>query len=159
MKNLLLTAILLFTFSLTAQTHQMVKHDGQTIDVNFIKTENNLVYYTFPQSTEEQLISVYAIAQLTDKSKNTTVNVSEKINMNSKSAYKNVIVLQKNQTFGLKESGVITSFYGGTKGETPLSFTTNGERRLKQNAALKGSPFIVILSNAPRDLKAVIYSY
>lgn len=159
MKISVITVFILFTSSLFAQTHQMIKHDGVTVDINFIKIENNLVYYTFPQSTEEQSISKYAVEKLTEKSKNTPVIVSEKIQLNGKSDYDKVVVLQKNQTTGLKESGIITSFYSGSKGETPLSFSDNGEKRLKENAALKGSQFIVILSNKPKDLKAAIFTY
>ena len=159
MKNLFIAFTILFTTSLIAQTHQIIKHDGETIDINFIKTANNLVYYSLPQSAEEKTISQYAVAQLHEKSKSDSKIISEKIQLNGKSDYKKVVVLKKHQTIGLKESGVITSFYGGTKGESSLSFSDNGEKRLKQNAALKGSQFIVILSNKPKDLKAVIYTY
>ena len=159
MKNLFITFTILFTTSLIAQTHQIIKHDGETIDINFIKTTNNLVYYTFAQSAEEKTISQYAVAQLNEKSKSDSKIVSEKIQLNGKSDYKKVIVLKKHQTIGLKESGIITSYYGGTKGESSLSFSDNGKKRLKQNAALKGSAFIVILSNKPKDLKAAIYTY
>ena len=159
MKNLFIAFTILFNTSLIAQTHQIIKHDGETIDINFIKTANNLVYYTLPQSAEEKTISQYAVAQLNQKSKSDSKILSEKIQLNGKSDYKKVVVLKKHQTIGLKESGVITSFYGGTKGESSLSFSDNGEKRLKQNAALKGSQFIVILSNKPKDLKAVIYTY
>ena len=159
MKNLFIAFTILFTTSLIAQTHQIIKHDGGTMDMNFIKTANNLVYYTLPQSAEEKTISQYAVAQLNEKSKSDSKIISEKIQLNGKSDYKKVVVLKKHQTIGLKESGIITSFYGGTKGESSLSFSDNGEKRLKQNAALKGSAFIVILSNKPKDLKAAIYTY
>ena len=159
MKNLFIAFTILFTTSLIAQTHQIIKHDGETMDINFIKTANNLVYYTLPQSVEEKTISQYAVAQLNEKSKSDSKIISEKIQLNGKSDYKKVVVLKKHQTIGLKESGIITSFYGGTKGESSLSFSDNGEKRLKQNAALKGSSFIVILSNKPKDLKAAIYTY
>jgi hypothetical protein len=64
MKISVLTVFILFTSSLIAQTHQMIKHNGVTVDINLIKIENNLVYYTFPQSLEEQSISKYAVAKL-----------------------------------------------------------------------------------------------
>ena len=159
MKNLFIAFTILFTTSLIAQTHQIIKHDGETMDINFIKTANNLVYYTLPQSAEEKTISQYAVAQLNEKSKSDSKIISEKIQLNGKSDYKKVVVLKKHQTIGLKESGIITSFYGGTKGESSLSFSDNGEKRLKQNASLKVSAFIVILSNKPKDLKAAIYTY
>lgn len=159
MKNLFIAFTILFTSSLFAQTHEIIKHDGERIDINFIKIENNLVYYTLVQSTEEKTISQYAVAQLNEKLKNDSKIISEKIQLNGKSDYKKVVILKKHQTIGLKESGVITSFYGGTKGETPLSFSDNGEKRLKQNAALQGAQFVVILANKPKDLKAAIYTY
>ncbi len=99
------------------------------------------------------------MAQLNEKLKNDSKIISEKIQLNGISDYKKVVILKKHQTIGLKESGVITSFYGGTKGETPLSFSDNGEKRLKQNAALQGAQFVVILANKPKDLKAAIYTY
>jgi hypothetical protein len=80
----------------------------------------------------------------------TTFIVSEKIQLNGKSDYNKVVSITKHQTLGLKESGIITSFYLN-KGESPLSFTENGKKRLKQNAAQNGAPFIVILSNKPKD--------
>ena len=159
MKISVLTIFILITASLSAQTHQMIKHDGATVDINFIKTENNLMYFSLPQSMEEQSISKYAVAKLTKKSNITLVMVSEKIQLNGKSNYDKVVVLQKHETLGLKESGIITSFYSGTKGESRLSFSENGKKRLKQNAAQNGAPFIVILSNKPKDLKAAIYTY
>ena len=159
MKKLFTICILLVTASLLAQTHQIIKHDGEKMEVNYIKTENNLVHYTLPQSAEEKTISQFAVAQLNEKVKSDLKIISEKIHLSGKSDFKKVVVLKKHQTIGLKESGMITSFYGGTKGESPQSFTDNGEKRLKQNAARMGFPFIVILSNKPNDLKAAIYTY
>ncbi|MFV8269788.1 hypothetical protein ACNQGP_07605 [Flavobacterium sp. GT2N3] len=159
MRNLFIAFTFLYTISLIAQTQQIIKHDGSIMDIHFIKIENNLVYFTLPESSEEKTISTYAVAALNTKSKSESTIISEKIQLSGKSGYKKVIVLQKHQTAGLKESGIITSFYGGTKGESPVSFSDNGEKRLKQNAALKGFPFIVILSNKPKNLKAALYTY
>lgn len=159
MKISAITIFILITASLCAQTHQLIKHNGVTVDINFIKTENNLIYFSFPQSLEKQSISKYAVAKLTEKSKTNPFIISEKIQLNGKSDYNKVVVLQKHETLGLKESGIITSFYLGTKGESTLSFSDNGKKRLKQNAAQNGAPFIVILSNKPKDLKAAIYTY
>ena len=44
MKISIITVFILFTSSLFAQTHQMHKHDGATVDINFIKIENNITY-------------------------------------------------------------------------------------------------------------------
>jgi hypothetical protein len=151
--------MLTITASLMAQTHEITKHDGKTMDVNFIKTENNLVYYSTAESSEEKKISQFAISQLHEKSKKEAKTISEKITLSGKADYMKVIVLKPSQTEGLQESGVITSFLGRTKGENNQSFLDQAEKRLKQNAALKGSQFIVIISDKPKELKAVMYTY
>ena len=159
MRNLIIACIFLYTISLLAQTQQIIKHDGRVMDIHFIKIENNLMYFTLPETSEEKTISTYSVALLSTKSKSESKIISKRIELIGKSVYKKVVVLKKYQTQGLKESGIITSFYGGTKGESPVSFLDNGEKRLKQNAALKGFPFIVILSNEPKNLKAALYTY
>lgn len=151
--------MLTITASLMAQTHEITKHDGKTMNVNFIKTENNLLYYSTAESSEEKKISQFAISQLHEKSKKEAKTISEKITLSGKMDYMKVIVLKPSQTEGLQESGVITSFIGKTKGETNQSFLDQAEKRLKQNAALKGSQFIVIISDKPKELKAVMYTY
>lgn len=159
MKNLFTIFTVLFNIALIAQTHEIITHDSKKMDVNFIKMENNLVYFALPGSTEEKKISQYAVAQLHKKNENDSKQVSEKINVIAKSDYNKVVVLKESQTIGLKKSGEITSFFGQTKGETNLSFLDGGEKRLKENAAHKGFPFIVILSNKPNALKAAVYTY
>lgn len=159
MKNLFILFTILFNVALVAQTHEIITHDNKKMDVNFIKMENNVVYFAVPGSSEEKKISQYAVAQLNEKSATDSKLVSEKIIVLAKSDYKKVIVLKDFQTIGLKKSGVITSFYGKAKGETNTSFIHGGEKRLKENAARKGYPFIVILSNTPNDIKAITYTY
>ena len=159
MRNIFTILTLSIAMSLMAQTHEITKHNGKKMEVNFIKTANNLVYYTTAESKEEKSISQFAISQLHEKSKTEAKTISEKIALSGKADYKKVIVLKPSQTGGLQESGIITSFLGKTKGETNQSFLDEAEKRLKQNAALKGSPFIVIVSDKPKNLKAVMYTY
>ena len=159
MRNIFTILMLSITVSLMAQTHEITKHNGIKMEVNFIKTANNLVYYTTADSKEEKNISQFAISQLHEKATTETKTISEKIALSGKDDYKKVIVLKLSQTEGLQESGIITSFLGKTKGETNQSFLDEAEKRLKQNAALKGSPFIVIVSDKPKNLKAVMYTY
>ena len=159
MKNIFTILTLSITVLLVAQTHEITKHNGIKMEVNFIKTANNLVYYNTSESKEEKSISQFAISQLLEKSKTEAKTISEKIALSGKADYKKVIVLKPSQTEGLQESGIITSFLGKTKGETNQSFLDEAEKRLKQNAALKGSPFIVIVSDKPKNLKAVMYTY
>lgn len=159
MKNLLIAIAALFTTQLFAQTHQIVKHDGEKLEVNFIKTEGNLVYYALPNSMEEQKISRYAVALLNEKSKDNSRIISKKIDLTSNADYKKIIVLKESETIGLKKSNDLTGFLGKIKGETRWSMAEMGEKRLKQNAAKKGNQFIVITSNKTDNLKAMAYTY
>lgn len=159
MKNLLTAIAVIVTAQLFAQTHEIVKHNGEKLEVNFIKTEGNLVYYSLPGSAEEQKISRYAVAEINEKTKNNSRIMSKKIDLIDKSDYKKVIVLKESETIGLKKSIDLTGYLGKTKGETRWSMAEMGEKRLKQNAAKKGNQFIVITSNKTDNLKAIAYTY
>jgi hypothetical protein len=159
MKNIITAIVALATVQIFGQTHEIIKHDGEKLDINFIKIENNLVYYSLPSSTEEKKISKYAVAQLNEKSKNSSQIISEKIYLTDKSDYKKVIVLNESETIGLKKSNDLSSYWGKVKGQSKPTLSEMGEKRLKENAALKGDPFIVITSNKTDDLKAITYTY
>lgn len=159
MKNLLTVIAVLLTAQFFAQTHEIIKHDGEKLNVNFIKVEDNLVYYSLPNSMEELKISRYAINQLNEKAKNNSKIISEKIILTKKSDYKKVVVLKESETIGLKKSNNLTSYLEKAKGETRWSRSELGENRLKQNAAQKGYQFIVITSNKTDILKAIAYTY
>ena len=159
MKNLLIALALIISVQLFAQTHEIIKHDGEKLEVNFIKTEGNLVYYALTNSMEELKISKYAVAQLNEKSNNNSKIVSKKIDLTSKADYNKIIVLKESETVGLKKSNDVTGFLGKIKGETRWSFAEMGEKNLKQNAAKKGNQFIVITSNKMDNLKAIAYTY
>jgi predicted DNA-binding protein YlxM (UPF0122 family) len=159
MKNLLTAITMIVTAQLFAQTHEIIKHNGEKMEVNFIKTEGNLVYYSLPQSAEEKKISRYAVAQLIEKSKNNSQIISKKIDLIDKSDYNKVIVLKESETIGLQKSNDLKGFLGKIKGETRWSMAEMGEKRLKQNAAKKGNQFIVITSNKTDNLKAIGYTY
>lgn len=159
MKNLLTVIAVLLTAQLFAQTHEIIKHDGEKLNVNFIKVEDNLVCYSLPNSMEELKISRYAINQLNEKAKNNSKIISEKIILTKKSDYKKVVVLKESETIGLKKSNNLTSYLEKAKGETRWSRSKMGENRLKQNAAQKGYQFIVITSNKTDILKAIAYTY
>lgn len=159
MKKLLVAIAVLLTAPLLAQTHEIVKHNGEKLEINFTKIKNNIIYYSVPESVEEKKISKYAVAQLNEKSKINSKIISEKIHANAKSDYKKVVVLRESETIGLKKGDTLNSFFGKIKGQSRLSLLEMGEKRLKENAALKGNQFIVILSNKTDNLKAVTYTY
>ncbi len=159
MKNIIALCSFLLSVAIHAQTHELIKHDGKKIDVNFIKVANNQVFYNSDKNQEEKSISQFAVAQLILKSNSDTKIVSNKIIISSMKEYDKVVVLEPYQAQGLKEVGITRSFLGKTKGETNQAFQDQAEKRLKQHAAEKGFPFIVIVSKETKKLKAKMYSY
>ena len=159
MKKILVAIAVLLTAPLLAQTHEITKHNGEKLEVNFIKIKNNIIYYSVPESLVEKKISKYAVAQLNEKSKINSQIISEKIHATVKSDYNKVVVLRESETIGLKKGDTLNSFFGKIKGQSRLSLLEMGEKRLKENAALRGNQFIVILSNKTDNLKAVTYTY
>jgi SHS2 domain-containing protein len=159
MKNIFILFAIIFAGTVAAQTHEITKHDGTKMGVNYIKTENNLIFYSTTLSSEQNKISKFAVARLKEKSKKEVKDVSEKIKIAGKVDYNKVVILSPSQTDGLQEFGIIESFLGQTKGDTNQAFLDQAEKRLKINAATKGAQFIVIVSAKPNELKAITYTY
>lgn len=159
MKKIIVASFVLFTAQVFAQTHEIIKHNGDKLEVNYIKIENNLVYYALPNSMEEHKISRYAVAKLNEKAKNISTIISEKILLGDNMDYKKVLILNESNTIGLKKSENLKGYHSIAKGETRWSLAEIGEKQLKQNAAKKGYQFIVITSNKKDNLKAIAYTY
>lgn len=144
MKVLYFTLALLFANVAISQTHQITKHNGEQLDVNFIKTENGLVYYALNGSSEEVKISKHAVSSITNKQTKQTQKVSDKIVVDSKDDYKMVTVLPLEKTIGLKQTGTFTGVSTKTKGEPPIANQKQTAMRIKSKSASNGSPFVSI---------------
>ncbi|WP_229325783.1 hypothetical protein [Flavobacterium ammonificans] len=147
------------SFFMSAQTHDLVKHNGEKMAVNLIKQETNLVYFSMPNSTEVEKISKYAVASLTNKSNGEVATISNRINCEDKANFNEVVFLEQSQTIGLKKGESINSFFGVTKGQADYDVKKMKKRRLQEKAASLKSPFVVILSEKPDETKAVLYQY
>lgn len=145
MKILFFTLSVLFANMAISQTHQITKHNGEQLDVNFIKLENDLVYYTLDGSSEEHKISKYAVSKITNKQSNKTQKISDKVIVDSKSDYKFVTVLAQDKTIGLKQAANFSGVSTKTKGEPPMANQTHTALRIKTQSASKGYPFVSIV--------------
>lgn len=159
MKVIFFTLSLLFANIAISQTHQIIKHNGEELDVNFIKQENGLVYYSLKGSSEEHKISKYAVSQLTNKQTNQTQKISDKIIVDSKSDYKLVTVLPQEKTIGLKQVANFSGVSTKTKGEPPIANQNQTALRIKTQSASNGYPFVSIIEKADGKYEAVAYVY
>ena len=158
MKNLFFTLAILFANIAISQTHQITKHNGELLDVNFIKNENGLIYYSFNGSAEEHKISKYAVSQITNKQTNQTQKISDKIIVDSKSDYSMVTVLSQEKTIGLKQAANFTGVSTKTKGEPPMANKNHTAMRIKTKSASNGYPFVSIIEKDGK-YEAVAYVY
>ncbi len=129
------------------------------LDVNFIKLENDLVYYSFNGSSEEHKISKYAVSQLTNKQTNQTQKISDKVIVDSKSDYKFVTVLSQDKTIGLKQVANFSGVSTKTKGEPPIANQNQTAMRIKTQSASNGYPFVSIIEKGDGKYEAVAYAY
>lgn len=159
MKILFFTLSILFANLGISQTHQITKHNGEQLDVNFIKLENDLVYYTFDGSSEEHKISKYAVSKITNKQSSKTQKISDKVIVDSKSDYKFVTVLSQDKTIGLKQAANFSGVSTKTKGEPPMANQNHTAMRIKTQSASKGYPFVSIVQKADGKYEAVAYVY
>ncbi|MDL2140912.1 MULTISPECIES: hypothetical protein [Flavobacterium] len=159
MKNIIITLSFLFANLAIGQTHQITKHNGEQLDVNFIKQENDLIYYSLDGSREEQKISKYAVSQLTNKETKETKKITDKVLVDSKSDYKLVTVLPQEKTAGLKQVANFSGVSTKTKGESPLANQKQTAMRIKTKSASNGYPFVSIVEKADGKYEAVAYAY
>ncbi|MBE8724853.1 hypothetical protein [Flavobacterium hungaricum] len=158
MKILYFTLSLLFANIAISQTHQITKHNGETLDVNFIKNENGLIYYSTVGSSEEIKISKHAVSSITNKQSKQTQKISDKVIVDSKDDYKMVTVLPQEKTIGLKQTGTFTGVSTRTKGEPPIANQKQTAMRIKTKSATNGSPFVSFVEKDGK-YEAVTYVY
>lgn len=159
MKNLFFTLAILFANIAISQTHQITKHNGEELDVNFIKNENGLIYYSLNGSSEEIKISKHAISQITNKQTKQTQKISDRIVVDSKDDYKKVTVLPQEKTIGLKQVANFSGVATKTKGEPPIANKNQTALRIKSKLASNGYPFVSIIEKGDGKYEAVAYVY
>ncbi len=158
MKNVFFTLAILFANIAISQTHQISKHNGEELDVNFIKHENDLIHYSINGSDEEHKITKYAVSKITNKQTNQTKKISDRVVVDSKSDYKMVTVLPQEKTIGLKQAANFSGISTKTKGEPPIANQNQTALRIKTQSASKGYPFVSIVENDGK-YEAVAYMY
>ncbi|MBW1657412.1 hypothetical protein [Flavobacterium quisquiliarum] len=159
MKILYFTLAMLFANVAISQTHQITKHNGEQLDVNFIKNENGLIYYSLNGSSEEVKISKHAVSSITNKQTKTTQKVSDKIVVDSKDDFKMVTVLPQEKTIGLKQAASFTGVSTRTKGEPPIANQKQTAMRIKSKSASNGYPFVSIVEKGDGKYEAIAYVY
>lgn len=159
MKKIIIVLLFAFSLPIFAQTHILVKHNGDKIAVNYIKTNNNLIYYTIGDSQEEHSIAAFAVAELINKSTNVITKVTDKIIVNGGQDYRKVVLIDANQTKGLIATPKELKFNNNVKGQSPLVVKNHNVLVLKKKAAKEGIPFVLLTENNRADSSGRMYTY
>jgi len=152
MKKLMLTLCASFCAIVSfAQTSsdKMQKHSGQSLDVKIIKVGETTISYKYPGEDAEQTIGKFSVATITYGASGRKEDISEKIVVSDKGDWEMVQILtDKSQVIGLKKGEEVR---GKTSGL--ISYNTAGSadkkatKRLKEEAAEMGAPFILLTSD------------
>ena len=157
------TFITLFFFAISlpflAQSNVLVKHNGEKMNVNYIKKNNNLLYFNTGKDQVEQTISSFAVAELINVSTNDMTKISDKIVVSSAQEYKKVILLTPNEAKGLSTTTNNSKFANRVKGQTPLAVQQQNIIALKRKAAKEGIPFVSIAQINRAESSARMYTY
>lgn len=160
MKVTILTLLLSIGGSAFAQTHQLIKHDGTVSSVNFIKNENNVIYYSNPESFEQQKISSFAVASLKNQKTSEIQTVSTKVAIAKECDFDKVTLLkQQDQTTGLKQVATYSGLLNKTKGISSSEQLDETIKSIKYKAAAKGYPFVSVNQKADGTYEAFAYNY
>lgn len=160
MKVTFLALVLILGINSFAQTHRLIKHDGTEYDVNFIKNENNIIYYSNPESYEQQKISSFAVASLKNQKTSDLQTVSKKVAIAKECDFDKVTVLnQQDQTVGLKQVATYTGLLNKTKGISSSEQLEQTVKSIKYKAAANGYPFVTVNQKADGTYEAFAYNY
>lgn len=160
MKTLFISLFTLFVSVVSfANTHILVKQNGEKMEVNYVTTKNHLVIYTLPGDTVEHQISLFAVQKIVDKTSNVSVLENNKIDLSGKNGYKNVVFLNQTEADGLKKAEDLSVDILKVKGQNLYDWERSAEKRLKEKSAQKGYAYIVITEKTDSKIKAVAYTY
>lgn len=159
MRTIFTLALTLFTSLIFADSHIIVKQNGEKLEVNYVTTKNNTVFYSLTGSSIVNEISLFAIEKVIDKKTNNILIDNNKIDVTGKKGYKNVQFIANTQTNGLLQGTVLKTTIHKPKGQTKSDWIADASTRLKKQAAAQGFPFMVITNQTDSKLEAVAYNY
>nr|WP_315197082.1 hypothetical protein [uncultured Flavobacterium sp.] len=159
MKTIFTLALTLFTSFLFADSHIIVKQNGEKLEVNYVTTKNNTVFYSLPGNSTVNEISLFAIEKVIDKKTNSILIDNHKIDVSGKKGYKIVQFIANTQTNGLHQGVALKTTIHKPKGFTKSDWIADASIRIKKQAAAQGFPFVVITNQTDSKLEAVAYNY
>lgn len=159
MKTMITFLFLTVSLSLWSQSHIIVKHNGEKIAANYLKTQDYLMYYNTGQDQVEQTVSTFAVAELIHTASQAVTKISDKIIINGEQDCDKVKVIPARHHQGLVASTQKITLNNRVKGQTPLAVQQQNIALLKRKAAKEGVPFVSIASIDRNVSNATLLTY
>lgn len=159
MKTIFTLALTFITTLLFAGSHEIIKQNGEKLDVNYVITKDNTVYYSLPGSSALNEISTFAVNKVIEKSTTKVLLDNSKTDVSGESGYKNVQFLLSDQTKGLAQGVTLNTTIHKAKGQSASDWKAQAHARIQKQAAAQGFPFVVITTQTDSKIVAVAYGY
>ncbi|RYY33660.1 MAG: hypothetical protein EOP46_15805 [Sphingobacteriaceae bacterium] len=142
---LILTIITGAFISARAQTDKIYKHSGEVVEGSVIRVAEYTVIYKYANENAEQIISKYAIDKIVYGKSERTEKITDKVVVNGKNDWNKVVVFEdKSQIAGLVKGSDVRGKTSAINFNTPDAGDRKAEKKLKEDAAKKGCPFVLI---------------
>lgn len=148
MKKLFFLTLVLFGLTVNAQTDQIFKHSGETVNGKVIRVEEYTVVFKYDGEDAENTISKYAVEKVVYGKSGRTEQMTEKIVVNGEADWEKVIILEeKSYIAGLKKGDEVRGKTGLINYHTGNTGDKKAEMKLKKAAAAAGMPFILMTAD------------
>lgn len=148
MKQFLLFALLVTFSTINAQTDQIIKHNGETVDGKVVRVEEYTVTFVYEGEDAEYTIGKYAIEKIKHGKSGRIEEVTDKIDVSGKDGWENVVILEdKSYIAGLKKGDEVRGKTGLINFQTGNTGDKKAEKKLKKAASDMGCAFILLTSD------------
>lgn len=148
MKKLLFLALIFCGLTVNAQSDQIFKHSGETVNGKVVRVEEYTVVFKYDGEDAENTISKYAVEKVIYGKSGRTEEMTEKIVVNGEADWEKVIIFEeKSYIAGLKKGEEVRGKTGLINYHTGNTGDKKAEMKLKKAAAAAGMPFILMTAD------------
>ncbi|MGC4040017.1 MAG: hypothetical protein QM710_04315 [Flavobacterium sp.] len=147
-KAILLFAMLLSFGIANAQTDQIVKHSGETVEGKVIRLDEYTITFKYDGEDAENTIGKYAVEKIVYGKTKRVEQVTDKIVINGEDDWEKVVILEdKGYIAGLKKVGEVRGKTGLINFQTGNTGDKKAQKKLKMDAAKQGCPFVLLTAD------------
>lgn len=153
MKKILFILSLFISVAAFSQNDKIYMHNGKTIEGSVVRVAEFTVVFKYANEDAEQTVGKYAVQKIVYGKSGREEQVTEKIIVNSKDDWQNVVVLEdKSQVAGLSKVDEVKGKTAFINYRTAAGSDKKSEQKLKEQAAEKGCQFILLTSDKDLNL-------